>query len=165
MFCTECGEKLKLVFRADEGLVPFCEKCNEYRFAQAYTAVSMVAFNRAKDRVLLAKNKGENDFVLFAGYIKKGETAEKTVSREFKEETKLNVVKFKYTYSRYVESKNVLMFNYIIIAENGDFTINNSELDEIKWFTFDEALEAIRPESCAEYFLKNAIQEIQRGVL
>ncbi|MCD8201465.1 MAG: NUDIX domain-containing protein [Clostridia bacterium] len=165
MYCIECGEKLQLVFRADEGLVPFCQKCNEYRFAQAYSAVSMVPFNRTKDRILLAKNAGEDDFVLFAGYIKKGETAEKTVSREFKEETKLNVVKFRYTYSRYVESKNVLMFNYIIIAENGDAVINPAELEEVRWFTFDEALEAIRPGSTAEYFLKNAIQEVQRGVI
>ena len=95
MFCTECGEKLTLMFANGEGLVPYCKNCNQYRFAQFATAVSMVVTNRAKDKILLARHVGQEDFILFAGYVKKGETAEKTVTREFKEETKLNAVKYK----------------------------------------------------------------------
>ncbi|MDE6505606.1 MAG: NUDIX domain-containing protein [Clostridia bacterium] len=96
MFCTECGEKLTLMFANGEGLVPYCKNCGEYRFAQFSTAVSMVVTNRAKDKIMLARHKGHDDYILFAGYVKKGETAEKAVTREFKEETKLNVVKYKY---------------------------------------------------------------------
>ena len=111
MYCSICGEKLALVVHKTEGLVPYCKNCGEYRFPQFAAAVSMVATNRAKDRILLAKHLGQDDYILIAGYIKKGETAEKAVTREFKEETKLNVVKYKYMSSRYHEPRNVLMFN------------------------------------------------------
>lgn len=71
MYCVECGEKLTLVFNHKEGLVPFCKKCNEYRFPQFATAVSMVVTNRNKDRILLAKHKDQSDYILFAGYVKR----------------------------------------------------------------------------------------------
>ena len=163
MFCTECGEKLTLMFNHREGLVPFCKKCNEFRFPQFATAVSMVVTNRTKDKILLARHKGNEDFILFAGYVKKGETAEKAVTREFKEETKLNTVKYKYMSSRYHEPRNVLMLNFLSMAETGEPEIDAEEIDEVRWFSFDEALEAVRKNSTAEHFLKNAIAELRRN--
>ena len=150
MFCTVRGLKLTLLFANGVGLVPYLKNCNKFRFAQFATAVCMVVTNRTKDKILLAKHKGQEDYILFAGYIKKGETAEKAVTREFKEETKLNTVKFKYMSSRYHEPQNVLMLNYVLIAEDGEPVIDKTELDEIKWFSYDEALEAIKKDSTAE---------------
>ncbi len=161
MFCTECGEKLTLMFASGEGLVPYCKACGQFRFAQFATAVSMVVTNRNKDKFLLAKHKGQEDYILFAGYIKKGETAEKAVTREFKEETKLNTVKYKYMYSRYHEPKNVLMLGYLSMAEEGEPVIDEKEIEDVKWFSFDEALEAIKKDSTAEAFLKSALTEIK----
>ena len=163
MYCGVCGEKLALVVHKSEGLVPFCKKCGEYRFPQFATAVSMVVTNRAKDAVLLARHLGQEDYILIAGYIKKGETAEKAVTREFKEETKLNVVKYKYMSSRYHEPRNVLMLNYLVIAENGEVSADPDEIEECAWFTFDEALEKVRKQSVAEAFLKAAINEIKNN--
>ena len=162
MFCVECGEELSLMFADGEGLVPYCKNCGEFRFPQYATAVSMVVTNRAKDKILLAKHLGQEDYILFAGYVKKGETAEKAVTREFKEETNLNTVKAKYMSSRYHEPRNVLMLNFLMIAEDGEATIDKKELDEIKWFSPSEALEAIRKNSIAEAFLKNALVEIKK---
>ncbi|MBD5632462.1 MAG: NUDIX domain-containing protein [Clostridia bacterium] len=162
MYCTECGEKLTLMFASGEGLVPYCKNCGKFRFAQFPTAVSMVVTNRAKDRILLAKHVDQDDYILFAGYIKKGETAEKAVTREFKEETKLNTVKYKYMSSRYHEPKSVLMLNFLMVAEDGEPVLDENEIEEVKWFTFDEALEAVRKDSTAEAFLKSAISEIKK---
>lgn len=162
MFCTECGEKLTLMFKKDEGLVPYCKECGEYRFPRFATAVSMVVTNRTKDKILLAKHNGSEDFILFAGYIKKGETAEKAVTREFKEESQLDTVKFKYMGSRYHEPKNILMLNFLIMAENGEPVPDENELAEVKWFSPEDALEAIRKDSTAQVFLKNALAEIKK---
>lgn len=162
MFCIECGEELSLMFADGEGLIPYCKKCGEFRFPQYATAVSMVVTNRSKDKILLAKHVGQEDYILFAGYVKKGETAEKAVTREFKEETNLNTVKAKYMSSRYHEPRNVLMLNFLMIAEDGEATIDKKELEEIKWFPLSEALDAIRKNSTAEAFLKNALAEIKR---
>ena len=163
MYCPVCGEKLALYVHDQEGLVPFCKHCEQFRFPQFATAVSMVVINRTKDKILLAKHKGQDDFILFAGYVKKGETAEKTVTREFREETRLNVVRYKYMSSRYHEPHNVLMLNFLVIAENGEITLDTSELDEAVWFDFDGALQAIRKDSVAEAFLKNAIAELKKS--
>lgn len=149
------------MFASGEGLVPYCKSCGQFRFAQFATAVSMVVTNRTKDKILLARHKGQEDYILFAGYVKKGETAEKAVTREFKEETKLNTVKFKYMSSRYHEPRNVLMLGFLSMAEDGEAQIDEKELDEVKWFDFDEALEAIRKDSTAEAFLKSALNEIK----
>ena len=149
MFCTECGEKLTLMFANGEGLVPYCKKCEEFRFAQFSTAVSMVAVNRAKDTVLLARHKGHDDYILFAGYVKKGET-------------KLNVVKYKYLSSRYHEPKNVLMLGYLVMAEDGEPVVDEKEIEEVKWFPLDEALNAIEENYVtAESFLKTALNELK----
>lgn len=162
MFCTVCGEKLTLMFKQDEGLVPYCKNCNEYRFPMFSTAVSMVVTDRTKDKILLAKHVGSDDYILFAGYIKKGETAEKAVTREFKEETRLDTVKFKYMCSRYHEPRNVLMLNYLIMAEDGETVPDKNELTEARWFGIDEALNVIKKDSTAEFFLKNAKNEIKK---
>ena len=162
MFCIECGEKLTLMFASGEGLVPYCKSCGAFRFPQFATAVSMVVTNRAKDKILLARHKDQTDYILFAGYVKKGETAEKAVTREFKEETKLNTVKYKYMSSRYHEPRNVLMLNFIVVAEDGEPVLDLNELDEAKWFDFSEALNAVKKDSTAEAFLKNALNEIKK---
>lgn len=162
MFCVECGQPLTLMFADGEGLIPYCKNCGEFRFPQYATAVSMVVTNRTRDKILLAKHIGQEDYILFAGYIKKGETAEKAVAREFKEETNLNTVKAKYMSSRYHEPSNVLMLNFLMIAEDGEAQINKKELEEIKWFPLSEVLGAIKKNSTAETFLKNALTEIKK---
>ena len=67
--------------------------------------------------------------------------------------------------SRYHEPKNVLMFNFLIVAEDGTPVIDETELTEVKWFDFDEALSAIRKDSTAETFLKAAIVELKKNAL
>ncbi len=162
MFCTECGEKLTLLFKADEGLVPYCNNCKEYRFPRFATAVIMAVTNRAKDKILLAKHNGQDEYILFAGYVKKGETAEKAVTREFKEETRLDAVKYKYLFSRYHEPKNILMLGFLVMAEDGTPVPDENELESVKWFSLEEALKTVKKDSIAEALLKSAVVEIKK---
>ena len=164
MYCRNCGQKLSLRFCENEGLVPYCNQCENYMFPQFSVAVSMVVTNRAQDKILLAKHADDNDFILFAGYVKKGENAEKTVPREIKEELGLNVVKAKYMSSRYHAPKDILMLNFIVIVEDGQSIKLNEEIAEARWCTPDEALTLIRKGTTAEYFLSNAIKELKRKI-
>lgn len=165
MFCKECGEKLALRFCENEGLVPYCNKCESFKFPQFNLAVSMIVTNRKQDKILLAKHTGEEDYILFAGYVKKGETAEKTVVREIKEETKLNVIKFKYMSSRYHPPRDVLMLNFIAVVEETEaISLKQDELSEVKWFTVEEAKENVRKDSTAEYFLLNALDALKKKI-
>ncbi len=164
MYCRECGQKLTLRFCENEGLIPYCDKCESYMFPQFSVAVSMVVTNRAQNKILLAKHVEDEDFILFAGYIKKGENAEKTIPREIKEELGLNVVKAKYMSSRYHSKKEVLMLNFAVVVEDGNIKLQEEEIAEARWCSFEEATELIRKGTTAEYFLANAIRELKKKI-
>ena len=115
------------------------------------------------DKILAMRDERSPFYYLPGGRVKLGETAEKAVTREFKEETQLNTVKYKFMSSRYHEPRNVLMLNFLTMAENGEPAIDEEEIDEVRWFTFDEALGAVRKDSTAEFFLKNAIAELKKN--
>lgn len=88
MYCRECGQKLSLRFCENEGLIPYCGKCESYMFPQFSVAVSMVVTNRAQDKILLAKHVEDEDFILFAGYVKRA----KTRKRRFREKSRKSLV-------------------------------------------------------------------------
>ena len=159
MHCRDCGEKLALRFLENEGLVPYCAKCGQYKFPLFPVAVSMTVVNRAEDKILLAKHKHEDDYTLIAGYVKKGENAEKSIPRELKEETQLTAIKWRYVASRYHEAHDVLMLNFVVTAEDGAIKVNE-ELDEARWCSPEEAKALIRKNSTAEYFLNAALGEL-----
>ncbi len=164
MYCQECGHKLILKFCENEGLVPYCESCGKFMFPPFKTAVSMAVVDRKQDKFLIAKHtNGEQ--LLFAGYVKKGEAAEKTIVREIKEETGFNVVKYKYIGSRYHEPKNVLMLGFIVVVSDGELALNTDEIEEAGWYAFDDALARISHDSTAEFFLKSAVAELKRSKL
>ena len=161
MYCRDCGGKLSLRFLENEGLVPYCDSCQKFKFPFFPVAVSMAVTNRREDKILLAKHVGDDDYKLFAGYVKKGESAEKSIPRELKEETNLAAVKWKYLASRYHEAKDLLMLGFLVTAEKGEIKLNE-EIDEVRWCSPDEAREIIRKNSTAEYFLNLALTELGR---
>ena len=165
MFCHNCGEKLTLRFCEGEGLIPYCDKCGSFMFPPFSCAVSMTVINRTQDKILLAKHTGQDDFVLFAGYVKKGENAEKAIPREIKEELSLNTVKMKYMSSRYHEPRNVLMLGFIVVVENGEYKPKTDEVEEARWCTFDEAKALVKKGTTAEHFLNMAIAELKRKAI
>ena len=164
MYCKNCGQKLTLRVCENEGLIPYCDSCAEYMFPLFPVAVSMVVTNRAQDKILLAKHVEDEDFILFAGYIKKGENAEKTIPREIKEELGLDVVKSKYMSSRYHAKKDVLMLNFIVIVEDKQIKLKEDEVSEARWCTPEEALQLIRKNTTAEFFLTNAVRELKKKI-
>ena len=164
MYCRVCGEKMTLRFCENEGLIPYCGKCSAYMFPQFSVAVSMVVINRAQNKILLAKHVEDDDFILFAGYVKKGENAEKTIPREIKEELGLDVVKAKYMSSRYLSSKELLMLNFIVVVEDKPIKLQQSEIAEARWCAPEEAVQLIRKDTAAEFFLNNAIRELKKKI-
>lgn len=160
MYCRDCGTKLALRFLVNEGLVPYCSKCEKFKFPFFPVAVSMTVVNRPETKVLLAKHVGDEDFKLFAGYIKKGESAEKAIPRELKEEANLSAIKWRYFGSRFHDAKELLMLNFIVTADEGAEIVCGEEISEARWCTPDEARGLIRRNSTAEYFLSGALNEM-----
>lgn len=164
MFCRDCGEKLTLRFLENEGIVPYCPRCDKFKFPFFPVAVLMIVLNRQNDRVLLAKHAGEEEYKLLAGYLKKGENAEKAIPRELKEETGLKALKWKYLGSRYQDEKEVLMLAFAVTSDDTLPIFKNEELDEVRWCNKEEAKALIKKSSLAEHFLNLVLSELPDSI-
>ncbi len=155
-YCYECGTLLELRELDDEGLIPYCKSCEQYRFPIFSTAVSMIVENPTKDKILLIQQYGTGNNVLVAGYVNKGESAENAVIREVKEETGLTVQSMQFNRSEYFPKTNTLLLNFGCVVDNESLEgLNEKEVDKAQWFSHDEAAENIMPNSLAKRFLMN----------
>lgn len=153
-YCMECGTKLEMKFLKNEGMVPYCKQCEEYWFPVFSTAVSMEVLNPDKDKILLIKQYGKDRYILVAGYVNQGESAETTVVREVKEEIGLNVTELHFEKSEYYPGTNTLMLNFSCVVDSEDLSfVSEDEIDSCQWFTLEEAKEAIAEGSLAGKFL------------
>lgn len=155
-YCMECGTRLKAKFLKNEGMIPFCEVCGAYRFPVFSTAVSMEVLSPDRSKVLLIKQYGRDRYVLVAGYVNRGESAEETVKREVMEEIGLPVSQVHFERSEYYEKSNTLMLNFSCVAQSESLqNVSEMEIDSCAWFPLDEAEEAVADNSLAEKFLKS----------
>lgn len=152
-FCYECGNKLILKECNNDGLIPFCNYCNEYRFPIFSTAVSMVVLSPNRDKTLFIQQYDKGRNWLVAGYVNKGETAEEAVKRELFEEVGLTIKKMWFQKSQYWPRSNALLFNYVVVVDSMD-VITNNEVDRYEWFDLEEAYRCVASGGLAEVFYK-----------
>lgn len=100
--CFECGTALIEKELEEEGIVPYCPKCQQYRFPMYNVAVSMIVMDEETGKILLIQQYGKPSYILVAGYVNRGEAEEHAVVREVREETGLEVehLRFNRTYIR-----------------------------------------------------------------
>ena len=158
-YCQECGTALTEKYLENEGMIPFCPKCNQYRFPMYNVAVSMIVVNKSTDNILLIKQYGRPFFILVAGYVNRTESLEHAAIREIKEETGMTVASIKFNRTRFFEPSNTLMCNFTAFVEDDSELSVNNEVDSYCWFSKDEARENIKPESLAAYFLNSYLDE------
>ncbi|MCD8355417.1 MAG: NUDIX domain-containing protein [Clostridia bacterium] len=151
--CYECGTPLIEKYLEKEGMVPYCPKCQQFRFPIFNTAVSMEVLNPARTHILLIQQYGKKRNVLVAGYVNRGEAAEKTVAREVMEEVGLAVHDITFCKSQFFEPSNTLMLNFSCVAESEDLSGMTDEVDRAAWYKLDEAPQAIAQNSLAQQFL------------
>ena len=157
--CRECGAALIEKELKNEGVVPFCPECGEFRFPMYNVAVSMIVVNHQTKQILLIQQYGKPDYVLVAGYVNRTESLENAVVREIKEETGMTVSEIRFNRTRFFERSNTLMCNFTAFIENDAELHTNEEIDSFAWFSFDEARKNIRPNSLAAYFLNTYLDE------
>lgn len=100
--CFECATALIEKEMEEEGIVPYCPKCQQYRFPMYNVAVSMIVVDEETGKILLIQQYGKPSYILVAGYVNRGEAEEHAVVREVREETGLEVehLRFNRTYIR-----------------------------------------------------------------
>ena len=158
-YCRECGTKLVPKELDNEGIIPYCPSCGQYRFPQYNVAVSMIVVNEEKDEILLIQQYGRPSYILVAGYVGRGEALEDAVAREVREETGMTVSRIKFNRTQFFEKSDTLMCNFTAFVKDSSDLDPNYEIDSYAWFTRDEARANIRPNSLAEYFLVSYLDE------
>lgn len=160
-YCMECGTALEKRLCGDEGLVPYCPKCEQFRFPVFNCAIITAVLNPEKNKILLIKQYGRPFYILVAGYVNKGENAEHALYREVQEELGLDVTAHHFMRSQYFEGSNTLMLNFACVADSEDLSGMTKEVDSAKWFTFEEALKNIKQGSLAHFFLRFIVEQLE----
>ena len=155
MKCKKCGTEV-------DDRAKFCPVCGEYRFPMYNTAVSMIVTDEKTGRILLIQQYGRPSYILVAGYVNRGESAENAVRREILEETGLHAGRIRFNRTRFFEPSNTLMCNFTAFVSDADRLHTNREVDRYSWFSPAEARRNIRPNSLAAAFLNAYLDEIGR---
>ena len=154
-YCMECGTQLTPRPLEKEGIIPYCPACRQYRFPVYNTAVSMIVHDPAAEKILLIQQYGKPFWILVAGYINRGETAEHAVTREVREETGLTVQSVQFNRSSFFEPSNTLMLNFTATASVTEPIQITDEVDRFEWFSLQDAYREIKPASLARSFLES----------
>ena len=96
-FCPQCGSQLSEIQAGDDGMVPYCVRCDKHWFDSFQSCVVVLTYNEF-DEVALSKQwyLPEKYSSVTSGYMKPGETAEEAALREVKEELGLDLQRLEY---------------------------------------------------------------------
>jgi NAD+ diphosphatase len=158
-YCPHCGTRLILKEIGDEGMIPFCDKCNIPLWDMFTTCVIAAVVNEYGEVALLRQNYvSTTKYVCVAGIMKIGESAEKTVIREVKEEIGQAVDKIEYISSYPYEKKEMLMLGYKAIVSKQDFKLSG-EVDSVEWVKYENALSLLREGSIGWQLVKTITEQ------
>ena len=95
--------------------------------------------------LLLARGCGwpERTFSALAGFVEPGESVEEGVVREVYEEVGVQVRDVSYIASQPWPFPSQLMIGCHSYADNRDLTIDETEIEDARWFTRDEVADAM----------------------
>ena len=157
-YCPHCGNKLIEKEIGDEGLIPFCCECDVPLWDMFTTSVICAVINENREVALLRQNYiSAKTYVCVSGIMKLGESAEETAIREIKEEIGQTVEELTFIKSYPFDKKEMLMLGFEAKVKKTDFVLSG-EVDAVKWFHFDHALEQIREGSIAWQLVKSVIE-------
>lgn len=159
-YCPHCGSELTKKEIGDEGLVPFCEPCKMPLFDMFSTCVICAVTNEYGEIALLKQGDVPNTrYVCVAGYMKIGESAEESATREIEEEIGQKVQELTFIRSYPYEKKEMLMLGFHAKVKKADLSLS-VEVDDAEWVPFSEALGKIREGSIAWQLVKEVIESV-----
>lgn len=153
-FCPLCSERLVEKDLGDDKNVPFCEKCNRPFFPHSAPCVIVLPVTESGKAALTRQSYGDTEkFVLTAGFMGEGESAEETCARELFEELGLRAKKLTYLKSYGYEKRDTLMLGFEALVSEDDFCLSD-EVREAKWVSLDEAEELLKNSTVAKMLLE-----------
>lgn len=144
-FCPRCGNALTARAAGHE-LV--CDTCGKTQFPRTDPAVIMAVTHGepgSPDEACLLGRQAtwpEGRYSTLAGFVEPGETLEDAVRREVMEETGVRVGEVTYFGNQPWPFPASLMLGMMARAESRDLAIDHTEIEDARWFTRAELLEA-----------------------
>ncbi|MEO1795858.1 MAG: NAD(+) diphosphatase [Pseudomonadota bacterium] len=139
-FCARCGAPSEL---SQRGWQRNCDACGRHHFPRTDPVVIMLVLHG--NSVLVGRSPGwpQGMYSLLAGFIEPGETMEAAVRREVFEEAGVRVGDLGYLASQPWPFPASLMLGCIAYAETTEITLDPNELDDARWVTREDMVEAM----------------------
>ena len=135
-YCAVCGQPSEV---AEAGWKRVCPACKSEHFPRTDPVVIMLAAKG--ERCLLGRQAAwpKGMYSALAGFLEPGETIEEACARELMEEAALRATKVRYHSTQPWPYPSSLMIGLIAEVENDDAAPDQTELEEVRWFTREEA--------------------------
>lgn len=146
-YCGVCGEKS--VSRIG-GMRRDCDECETKIFPRTDPAVIMLAVK--DDRCLLGRSPHfpEHWYSCLAGFVEPGESIEKAVRRETREESGIEIGRVKYYASQPWPFPHSIMIGCYCEAISETISFDGDELEDCRWFDRSEVLTMIEKRHAKE---------------
>ena len=139
-YCAVCGEPSRA---ADGGWKRVCESCEAEHFPRTDPVVIMLPHHG--ERCMLGRQAGwpKGMYSALAGFMEPGESIEEACARELKEEAGLAAVRVRYHSSQPWPWPSSLMIGLMAEVEDDEGAPDQTELEEVRWFTRAEARDLV----------------------
>jgi len=139
-FCAKCGTESELVKAGYERLCPACEASH---FPRTDPVVIMLALNGDEALVGRGPQLPPGYFSALAGFMEPGETIEEAVARELMEEAGVTATSVQIVANQPWPWPSSLMIGCTATVTSKKLTLDETEIDEARWVTRDEATNAL----------------------
>ena len=140
-FCASCGAPTEPV---EGGWKRVCHACDTQHFPRTDPVVIMLPVNG--ERCLLGRQAAwpRSMYSALAGFVEPGESIEEACARELFEEAGVVATKVRYHSTQPWPYPMSLMIGLIAEIEDGEAVADQVELDEVRWFSREEARALVR---------------------
>jgi NADH pyrophosphatase NudC (nudix superfamily) len=155
-YCGSCGDILSRQLDTTEKK---CLRCEQSFFPRFSPAVMVLIYK--EDALLLARSPHFNPGVYsaVAGFIDVGETAEQAAHREVKEELGLEITNLEFFTTQSWPFPDSFMIAFKSRFAGGEVHIDEQELEDARWFTFDDLPELPSKASIARHLIDSVIKQ------
>ncbi|RIV89282.1 NAD(+) diphosphatase [Aurantiacibacter zhengii] len=149
-FCAKCGGNTQI---AKGGWQRSCLSCEAQHFPRVDPVAIMLVEHEGA--LLVGRGRGwpERSYSALAGFLEPGESIEEGVKREVWEEVGVRVRDVSYIASQPWPFPSQLMIGCHSFAEGRDLLIDETEIEDARWFTRDEVADAMANPTDAHSFL------------
>jgi NAD+ diphosphatase len=138
LYCGRCGAPNEILAHERAKRCPECGLITYPRISPAII-VRVDKMDEDEPKLLLARNHRFRAgwYSVIAGFVEPGETLEECVRREVKEEVGIEIRNVRYFGSQPWPFPNSLMIAYTAEYADGEFVLEEEEIEDARWFTVD----------------------------